>query len=636
MTRSLRVDGAEYGDITRLSSFAFTEAAYRGEVGEGGFDVDSAAGAVSVPAMKTVTLDEWQASPVRLFSGFAADRGVGRGPFNVDSDAQWDVRCVDRNALLDDPLIRVAAGNRGSESDYARVIWLIGWLNGEGYALGSDYVPNTNTVTLDASDYRSRFPRDVLDECAEQSGKNFFIFWDGTQYQLFYDLAGGTAFSSTYKLSSVPGDADGATVFAPEWPNDVGLTVDPQRIYSGVEVSYGSSSKVFVQNATTLANFRRRDTTLFDSSVTNSTSATQLANKYLDSAASEEATITTAVTLPDTYGSAFRAGERAQIKFPHLGYAAYTWMRILRRTIEPAGEERKAPDRYRVTLVLQPNVKVTRFGGRGSPSPTSGIQPACLEEKTTADGTSHTISQGSGGTYAFHFGTYMSQNVSWTSAPCGIGGGAWSDNFDYDLYYTFTAPAAGSGYTHGLLEVGTFTSTGTAGAHGIDIRVMAGEPTAFNQGTTIGHVGPAGGGLFWIPLEVASPSSTFSIIFHPDWLSERIASGDLICLDPTFSLAFTSGQGDSGTFGYPSVHRIHWYGLCAGANGVASLPTEEVADGSRVTFTLSGWDGTGLPLMWVAGLFWPEFTYDTSAKTVTFVLPPPIGAIVAGDYHVTA
>ncbi len=366
--RSFLYDGAtELVTTSPISSFSFTQSAYRGEVGDGGFDFDDLASASDIVGLKPFVMEESDSSPSRVLTAYIADRTLGRGPSNaVDGNRQWGVNVVDENTFLDDILLRNSdSPNRPAETVSARVAWLMTTAAMAGVSDAG--VLTTSTVMMDAADYTRQHPRDVLDQCAEISGDNFYLrddgagsvawFYDSTSSSI--DLAAGSISNVLSEISDP--DSLGATIFAPAWKEEPVLNRDPSRVYSEVSVGYDSGASVGVNNGTTESTFRRREIAVDDSAALTASVATAFGNQYLAQASTEEDTLECPLNLPSTKLGLYRPGQRVNTNFTHLGGSkAY---RISRITWEPWED---SPNRYLVTLTLVVPVKITRFSGRGS------------------------------------------------------------------------------------------------------------------------------------------------------------------------------------------------------------------------------------------------------------------------------
>jgi hypothetical protein len=361
--RSFWVESAgDLGDKIRWDSFQFTEAAEQGAVGMGGFSVDDSAASLDVPALKPMRFTEYaQMSEPRTFTGFTQERTMQRGPNLVAGQREFDVEVVDINVLLDDYVMTGAGANRSAETDYARVTWLLTTALNTVGNVTAGVVPNSNTVDMDAVDYRGRKARDVLAECAEAAGKNYFLYQHTSSGPLlFYDLHTSSSLASSARISDVGTDVDSATTWAAIGPPKVKKS--PDRVYSTVHLKYKGGTKI-VSSATTLAAFRRRDIALTDLSVKTSAKALAKANRYLDGpASSENITVSEiSVAVPAANVNDIRAGHRIEIKLTRYGISAFTWYRILRRTVSALNDVS-----YRITLQLADTVLPSIFvNGRG-------------------------------------------------------------------------------------------------------------------------------------------------------------------------------------------------------------------------------------------------------------------------------
>lgn len=215
--RTVTINGTDYTSLIQMDGFAFTECANRGEVGTGGFDVLDEASSLDIPALKAVVFDEPAAGPSnkRAFTGFTHERTAGALRDQALAAREWAVEAVDLNVLASDFVLTEAeSADRGSETDYARVVWLLTTALNTTGSVGSGVVPNSNTVTMEATDYRGRKPADVLAECSEAAGKLWFIYDYGAGRKLYYDVATGTSLSSTALISDLPQDMQQATLDA--------------------------------------------------------------------------------------------------------------------------------------------------------------------------------------------------------------------------------------------------------------------------------------------------------------------------------------------------------------------------------------------------------------------------------------
>ncbi len=350
MALTWTIGGVDKSSAVRMDpAWALTECAFRGQVGAAQVTIDDTAGSYTPPGQKAVTVVESSASPTRLFTGYVGERKAGRGTMQP-GERQWTTTLEDLNVLLDDRIITGTDGNRTAETDAARILWLISDAATTGISTG--HIPNTNTVQMDAIDYRGKRPRDVLEDCAQKSGKNFFVYYHSSGPLLFYDLDTGTNLSSSARISDVTTDVDGTVTFAAKEP---GVTLDPSRVYSRVRLRYKRGSET-VTNATTATNYRTREVWRRYKRIKSSARAIEQAQKWLDQAANEQTTVEVGIECDAAYVDDVRAGQRIQIRLTRLGIAAFAWYRIVTRTVRPLSDVR-----YALDLVIADAIRPTRF-----------------------------------------------------------------------------------------------------------------------------------------------------------------------------------------------------------------------------------------------------------------------------------
>lgn len=332
----LGTDSVRLGSISGLSC-----AADKGSYASSGLSVDDPTGSLNLIGLKTVRVEETTATPQRIFTGYAADRTVERYNSLVNGAARrWDVSLVDINAIFGFRIVTGTDGKRPAETDIERITWL----------LGSSYLTSVNDYGLidegspkdmDPEDYRGRYAADVLSDCSNVSGKNHFAYYDEDEdgIGLAYFAATSSLYSSSLRFTNILGDIDNTTTFGVE--QNVRLSRDPSRVYSGVYFAYGdSTAAVYRTDATTAATWFARDVAASSASVKTVAKATTLADKYLDDSDGEQDTINCVVKLPAAQVNDAREGQRVQVKFAHLpSYSSsYTYLRIVRRSVSQVEE----------------------------------------------------------------------------------------------------------------------------------------------------------------------------------------------------------------------------------------------------------------------------------------------------------
>lgn len=356
MSLTWEIGGVDKSSVIRLldgenaPGWVLSQCAYRGQVGTGGILLDDTAGSYTLPGQKEVTVDESAASPDRLFTGFVAERGAQKGPM-APGQRQWDATLEDLNAHLDDDILG-SDGDREAETDVARVLWLVSALG----TISVGHVPNTNTVQMDAIDYRGRNPRELLEDCAQKSGKNFFLYDTGSGYLLFYDLSTGSNLSSTLQISDDVTEVDGTTIIGPA---NVSRKLDPARVYSTVRVRY-KRGVVTVTDSGTESTYRRREKYLRYMKVKTHDRAVEIANKWLDQASEESESLSLDIVLGRAQLNDIIAGHRVEVKLARHGVSSFTWYRVIRRDVTPISDVR-----FKVHLEFADKIRPTKFQSGG-------------------------------------------------------------------------------------------------------------------------------------------------------------------------------------------------------------------------------------------------------------------------------
>src|SRR5207249_3258478 len=121
----------------------------------------------------------------------------------------------DVNGVFSLRVIRGNAAKRPAETVSARLAWLLAspWVY---YTLDEGEVASGITTTLSATDYRGQYAANVLGDCSEMTGYNYFAYINpATGHQcLYFRPANYTGFASTLRFTNVTGDVDNVTTFA--------------------------------------------------------------------------------------------------------------------------------------------------------------------------------------------------------------------------------------------------------------------------------------------------------------------------------------------------------------------------------------------------------------------------------------
>lgn len=345
------VDSTDISSQVRYRQWALSESAERGVVGASTIIIDDPDRTYTPPGQKAIIVEEAAAGTGRMFTGYIAERTAQRSTM-APEQRQWSVVVEDSNVLIDDRIITDAMGGKrtSTETDHERITWLLG--TGAMGSITAGRVPNTNTVTMDKVDYRGKTPRDVLEDCAQKAGKNYFIYRYGSGPHLYYDLSNGDGLTSSVKISDVATEVDNATVFA---PSGVSYALDPSRVYSKVRVRYKGGSAT-ATNAATAAAYRTRETYKRYMRVKTADRATEQAQKWLDQADDETRTVSLTITVGAAYVNDIRAGQRVEIKLTRYGWTNYVYWRVTKRTVRQLSD-----DYYQLELSFAEKVRASRF-----------------------------------------------------------------------------------------------------------------------------------------------------------------------------------------------------------------------------------------------------------------------------------
>lgn len=330
--------GVEIVSQAFIEGLVIEESADRGTIEEWGVPFDDPAGTLTLTAHYPIQIIE-SASLYgsQVAYGFLTPRVISRSPTSLTSNARaWSPNIVGLNAYLGFKGIRTGTFHhaRPAETDLDRIHWLLSSASGlTPFLHDNGLVATTGGVNMSANDYAGQFPVDVLNDCAQQSGRTFFVYWDQTKSQasLFYNKAAAAVNTAPISVSNYPGEANNSTVFPPD--GNAELRLDPSHLYSGVIGMFSGGSVYSTVSGRTVT----REVIVPMPDVTSRTVAQARADRYLADYQSEEATLTFTIRVPNTHINAIVAGQRVFCRFSHLpAYAAGAYARVVHRTIKPA------------------------------------------------------------------------------------------------------------------------------------------------------------------------------------------------------------------------------------------------------------------------------------------------------------
>jgi hypothetical protein len=336
------VVNAEEGTVARAS--------VRVDDPEGTFDV---AGHRIVWAQETEAEDDdyggvigvWYTSVRDVIEGHPWD-GVGR---------VWTLELDDLNTVLDRRILLGADCNRPAETDVARMQWLLATSELNIIDDITTYVSTANPVMMSANDYRKAKGRDVIDDCAQQSGKNWYVInlaFAGN-FAMWYGASSLETYVSTAVISNVAEDLDEGA-YAPAVGSK--LRLDPSRVFDKVVVDY-KNGYIVSSRPQTAVDFAigGRDTTMAAPHVTTAAAARARGARYLATLATEEFTIETAIMVDAADVNIVYWGQRVPVRFSWMprGFDELTWMRAVNRTVRPlAPTVGEVQGKYEISMEL--------------------------------------------------------------------------------------------------------------------------------------------------------------------------------------------------------------------------------------------------------------------------------------------
>lgn len=639
-------------EAVRLGSegFTFSEAAESGTLAMNRVRIDDPTGALTIVGHHGFNVRETACTFPWLFRGYFADRTYSRAPgLRTGAARIIDGTVYDLNSALQFEVMRGSTAKRPAETDTARLAWLLGSAFLGPISSDSSMVSGAG-VQLDKQDYRGQTAADVLSDCAQVSGYNYFVAYDATLGApvLHYYAPTASTFTSTLKISNVLSDVDMATVYAPD--ADAKLNKDPSRVYSGVYFQYGDREFAAVyetDGSVQSAIGHKRETTVQDSSVKTSAKASAKANKYLSEASTElDAIEVTLKKVRPEDVNLIRAGHRIQVKFTHLpGYTSYTYMRVTRRAVRQAQDTQLF---YELDLTLaNPKQMGTKVRHRPRPSEDADTgtgagtytvtQLQSCNDTLVENAFSGLFTAGSP-----YVGSWISQNTAYTTAGCPLGNGLWGPGgITWEAWYTVSVSGAdGDAGCEVTLDSGIMgTLLGLMATTGqLLIGWANATPSQLSDFTPVGVIDPTGGTVF-VPGNIIDNGGTNYLVIAPNW---RATNNWSICANyisnpangPVQGGEANSGRGIAGNTSHVAIagKAITDVGRTPWVTPVGSGD----ADGSNKTWTLDDWTGDGIPqARWGIAILSAatDYTVDSDALTVTFRDAPPEGTRVAFRYR---
>lgn len=185
-----------------------------------------------------------------IYSGWVGPRTISRGDRHRTGAARvWNLSMADFNSMIEMRVFSDSEADRPAETDVERIQWLM-TTNEMSRILDDTYISTASPKNMDADDARGQHPADVIRDCADASGKNYFVIsaHDAVDRGLFYDFASSPVYDSTLLFSNVIADVDNDTTFYLSL--DAELERRPDRVYSGAFLRYDGGD-VYEEDFTT-------------------------------------------------------------------------------------------------------------------------------------------------------------------------------------------------------------------------------------------------------------------------------------------------------------------------------------------------------------------------------------------------
>jgi len=320
------------------SSVHVTTNAEQSSIGSNTLVIEDPGGAWLMTGHRKVLVIEDAAPTENQLIGmfYVGDRDVDRLDAPTATSRKWTVTLTDINTLI---ARRIMAGNdtdRPEETDVERIQWLLATSEANAFDDVTTYVSTADPVNMSDSNYNGQALQSIVDDCAQQSGKNAYLRWiwdaGSSSYiaTFWYGDDNLAAAESSLRISNVIGDVDNATTWYAS--ADAKLHLDPSRVYSSVFGNFDGGWSYRTRSAT-VTDFARRDTTASWPNVRRQARADSRGDRYLNTLHTEEATVTVSIYLPPENVNDAHAGDKIDARFVHFPmFDDFTACRILNKT----------------------------------------------------------------------------------------------------------------------------------------------------------------------------------------------------------------------------------------------------------------------------------------------------------------
>lgn len=597
------------------------------------------------------------ADATRIFTGYVAAQDYARGAhYRDDGTRQIDVTINDTNVLLWADVFRGAQGKRPSETEVARMAWLLGVDQLGGLVNDFGFVDTSTGIVLDATDYVDQSPGDVINDMLARRADNIFgTYWSNPDdgIGLFYASATATNFTCPLSFTNDLSEVDNDTVFFAYL--DPSLDSSPDEVYCREIFKY-TGGQVMVHSATTHAAFfswmpsgMHRTKVDENTHVGKATTATNWANFLLNHHSIEYRLVKFRSRLPASRIGLVQAAMRVNLHFlhlPELDPAEYR--RIESVTIYPTEGRR---DLYDIEIEASKyGLRIPGGGGGGGPTkdgphqppPPANIVELCIPSNANVSSTSFTVAVGQ---FVYIMGIDVDVTLLGTS-----GWHLWIDSSgatDPDTGPALFAPilTMQNGYPTFPTNIGTWNSPDASGDAGMHPGGAGGpgwdEPNETGSGVLRRNPG----------VSVYDPLYVYKGLWECTSGGGGIQTGNVGLIGPgTWYIRGGNGDGD-GYFsepGYSACVRLavsdlappDFWASAPGEGDPGPLPLQWVY-GEVVTMT--GDTGTtafsyqpGSLIVYVSGVKITTASYtetDPEAGTFTLAWTPDTDEVVKVDYQ---
>jgi hypothetical protein len=291
----------------------------------------------------------------RLFTGYIGKRTYKRGTDSLRTGAmrKIEMEIIDPNTFLNFRVLKGGEANRPAETVTDRITWLLGYTYLSDTIFDLGFVQGS-TVAMDAADYTGQRPIDVINDCAQQTSYNFFVYYSESdnEYGLFFANNDTDQFNADFALTNDLATFNGDPTY---WrlAGDIALERDPARVSAGVYVAYANGAE-YATDPTTGYYYGFRDAIAPTTNVKTSAKALALANTYLGINNIEDDTVTCTVKLAAADVTGIKAGQQLPTVFtniPTYNYGTDGWVRVLECHY---AQDEETSDYYNLTLKLTP------------------------------------------------------------------------------------------------------------------------------------------------------------------------------------------------------------------------------------------------------------------------------------------